>query len=424
MGQAHVQSRLTFTQMQSPQIILLFLGLWQGWRLTSGLGRPSLPFRLMSFGYFVNYVFGASISYQYSPWPPPWDVYAMQIDAGPYFSFVLPFMLILVVFERVASHLIDHSSDNLPSQRTARNVILIAMLAGLIQKVGPTELNFYMYLTSLVGPVIYILSKNGSRPFYLDMWFWLAFLWPLFNTLTTGMFYDLILLAILLTGKLISAKRSSLIRALVLVLVGAQASVIVQQVKPVIRSNQEITWELSKSILIKSFDLNLGSAAMGVVTVRLNQGYILSHVLKTRELNEELNEGGGYVQQLLISAALPRFLMPNKLMAGDAYYFEKHSGLRLVGNTSMALGLIAESTIDFGPEWGLLVFILILFGVLKVYRATKNSEWFLVYFTISIFYIIRPDCDLITALGHLFKCTFVFIGLAILAPRGRLSKGP
>lgn len=422
MDQAHVQSRLTYTQMQSPQIILFLLGLWQGWRLTSGLGRPSLPFRLMSFGYFVNYVFGASISYQYKPWHPPLDVYAMQIDAGPYFSFVLPFMLILVIFERIASHLIDHSSSILPSQRTAHNVILIALLAGLIQKVGPTELNFYLYLASLIGPVIYILSKNGSRSVYLDMWFWLAFLWPLFNTLTTGMFYDLILLGILLTGKLMSAKRSSLIRVLVLVLVGVQASIIVQQAKPIIRSKQEITWELSKSILIKSFDYNLGSAAMAAVTVRLNQGYILSHVLKTRELNGGLEERGSYVEQLLISAALPRFLMPNKLMAGDAYYFEKHSGLRLVGNTSMGLGMIAESTIDFGTEWGLLVFIMILFGVLTVYRATKNSRWFLVYFTVSIFYFIRPDCDLITALGHLIKCTFAFVGLCILAPRGSRSK--
>ena len=97
----------------------------------------------MSFGYFVNYVLGASLSYHFDPWLPPLDVYAMQVDAPFYFSFVLPYMLILVAFEKQTSALVDQAnvqSRQLNAQ--TKTIILLAVLAGALLKVTPSDFAF------------------------------------------------------------------------------------------------------------------------------------------------------------------------------------------------------------------------------------------------------------------------------------------
>lgn len=411
--------------MPYSQFILLLLGLWQTYRLVRGFGLPSLPVRLMSFAYFINYTLGASISYHYSPWVPPFDVYAMQIDSDSYFECVLPFMFILVIFEKLTSDLVDKLNAKPRDFSNQTNlIILIALAAGAIMKVAPSGLSFYLYLTSLLGTIQYLHSPRKDCPFYIDIWFWLAFFWPLYNSLTTGMFYDLIILGVLLMGKLMSKERRHLIKGTILLLIGIQGAIIVQKVKPRIRSKQAITWEIGKSIVKESFDYAEESSAMATVTVRLNQGYLLSHFLKTRQLNDDLLERGEYLERLLASIMFPRFLVPDKLMAGDRKYFEKHTRLQLVKNTSMGLGLIAESSIDFGTGWGLLIAAAILMVVFLLFRLTRHSRWFLVFFTISMLYLMRPDCDLITALGHLTKCAIAFFGLTMLAQPRQFSGAP
>ena len=404
--------------MPHSQAILLLLGLWQTYRLVRGFRLPSLPVRLMSFAYFINYTFGASLSYHFNPWLPPLDVYAMQVDAASYFSFVLPFMLILVVFEKLTSDLVDNSNANFrPFMNQTNLIILIAFATGAITKVAPPSMHFYLYLTTLWGSIHYLFVEKKNRPFYFDHWFWLAFFWPLYDSFTTGMFYDLILLGVLFMGKLIKSQRNQLMKGAILLLIGIQGAIIVQKVKPVIRSQQTFTWEIGKAIVKESFDYAEGSSALTAATVRLNQGYLLSHYLKTHQSSDGLHERGVYLERLLVSAFLPRFVVSDKLMAGDRKYFEKHTGLLLVKNTSMGLGLIVESSIDFGSGWGLVIFTSILAAVFFLFRRTRRSKWFLVFFTISMFYLMRPDCDLITGLGHLVKCTFAFIGLSLLAER-------
>ena len=147
--------------MPYSQVILLLLGLWQGYRLVQGFGLTSLPVRLMSFSYFINYALGASISYHYSPWVPPLDVYAMQIDSDSYFDSVLPFMVILVIFEKMTSDLVDKLNAKPRDFSNQTNlIILIALAAGAIMKVAPSGLSFYLYITSLLGTIQYLLSPR------------------------------------------------------------------------------------------------------------------------------------------------------------------------------------------------------------------------------------------------------------------------
>lgn len=392
------------------QILLVAIGTWQTMRLIRGFGLPSLPIRLMSFGYFVNYVLGASLSYHFNPWLPPLDVYAMQVDLDHYFKFALPFILILVAFEFWMSRLIDQSKTNDQEiQEHWKTLIFVGLLAGTLQRILPSNLNFYLYLASLISPATYILVANPKRsPFLFQRWFWIAFFWPLYGSFTTGMFYDLLLLIGLVVGKTAFSNTPTFFRSIVIVLLSTQITLFVQEAKHYVRRDQAITWEIGKNILHDSFHVDRNSVAIAALTVRLNQGYILSHVLKTGADDSTNQENGTYLAQLAASSVFPRFVMPNKLTSGDRHYFEKYSGLTLVGNTSMGLGLIAESTIDFGLGTGPFIFGLILLIIYQIVKAFRHQAFFSLYFLIAIFYFIRPDCDLITALGHFTKSTFVF----------------
>lgn len=399
------------------QILLVAIGTGQTMRLIRGFGRPSLPIRLMSFGYFVNYVLGASLSYHFDPWLPPLDVYAMQVDLEHYFKFILPFMSILVLFEMLMSRMVDQSKENDQEEIRLhwRKLILIGFLAGSLQKALPGSLAFYVYLASLIAPVVYILIADHNRsPFVIQRWFWIAFFWPLWNSFTTGMFYDLLLLIGFLVGKTMFSSNSSFFRSIAILFLSVQLTLFIQEAKHYLRRDQAISLEIGKNILEDSFQIDENSTTIAALTTRLNQGYILSHVLKTHEQSSANHENGTYLTQLAASSVLPRFVMPNKLTSGDRHYFEKHSGLTLVGNTAMGLGLIAESTIDFGTMTGPFLFGLVLFIIYGVVRAFQFRPYFSLYFVMATFYFIRPDCDMITALGHFTKTTIVFGAISLL----------
>ena len=222
------------------------------------------------------------------------------------------------------------------------------------------------------------------------------------------MFYDLLLLIGLLVGKTAFSNTPTFFRSIVILLVSTQITLFVQEAKHYLRRDQAITWEIGKNILYDGFQFDRNSVAIATLTVRLNQGYILSHVLKTEAEDSTNQENGTYLAQLAASSILPRFVLPNKLTSGDRHYFEKHSGLTLVGNTAMGLGLIAESTIDFGLGTGPFIFGLILLVIYQIVKAFRHRAFFSLYFLIALFYFIRPDCDLITALGHFTKSTLLF----------------
>lgn len=398
------------------QILLFAIGTWQTMRLIQGFALPSLPIRLMSFAYFVNYVLGSTLSYHFDPWLPPLRVYAMQVDLEHYFKFILPFMSILVLFEVLMSRMVDQCKANDHEiQRNWRKLILIGFLAGTLQKVFPGSLSFYLYLASLIAPIAYILIADLNRsPFVIQKWFWIAFFWPFWNSFTTGMFYDLLLLIGFLAGKLSLSNKPSFFRSIVFLFLSVQLALFVQEAKHYLRRDQVISLEIVKNILEDSFQIDENSTTIAALTTRLNQGYILSHVLKKHEQSSANHENGTYLTQLAVSSVLPRFIMPNKLTSGDRHYFEKHSGLTLVGNTAMGLGLIAESTIDFGTMTGPFLFGLLLFIIYGIVRALQLRPYFSLYFVVATFYFIRPDCDMITALGHFTKSTLVFLAISFL----------
>ena len=147
--------------------------------------------------------------------------------------------------------------------------------------------------------------------------------------------------------------------------------------------------------------------------VRINQGFIITNIM-TNVPDKVEHANGSEMYQILEAAILPRILAPNKLNAGDRTIFVKYSGIPLTEGTSMGLSSLGDAYINYGISGGII--FMFLFGVFYSYVLNvfyKNSKEFpiLILFTALVFYYpIRPDCELQTILGHLFKaCFLIFV---------------
>ncbi len=91
--------------------------------------------------------------------------------------------------------------------------------------------------------------------------------------------------------------------------------------------------------------------------------------------------------------------------------FMKYSGMRIQAGTSMALSSLGDAYINFGVMGGIamMFFLGLLFSqVLNGFHKNSYTYPVLLLFTTLVFYYpIRPDCELQTSLGHLFKSIFL-----------------
>jgi len=151
--------------------------------------------------------------------------------------------------------------------------------------------------------------------------------------------------------------------------------------------------------------------------VRINQGFIITNIMKTIPEKQPFSNGEE-MYQIFEAAILPRILAPNKLKAGDQQIFYKYSNIKLTSGTSMGLSSLGDAYINFGVIGGCLFMLfmgLMYGGILNLFKKNSTAYPVLILFTALVFYYpIRPDCELQTILGHLFKSVFlIYIILSV-----------
>ncbi len=163
-------------------------------------------------------------------------------------------------------------------------------------------------------------------------------------------------------------------------------------------------------------------------TVRINQGFIITNIMRNVPAYVPFSNGEE-MYQVFEAGILPRIFAPNKLNAGDRTIFMKYSGLRIQEGTSMALSSLGDAYLNFGITGGC-IFMLFL-GLLYSYILTvffKQSKKYpvLILFTALVFYYpIRPDCELQTILGHLFKsCFLLYVMILFFKSTFRVYEAP
>lgn len=150
--------------------------------------------------------------------------------------------------------------------------------------------------------------------------------------------------------------------------------------------------------------------------IRINQGFIITNIMITVPDKEPFSEGKE-MYRILEAAIMPRILAPNKLRAGDRDIFFKYSGIRLAEGTSMGLSSIGDAYINWGIFGGatFMFFLGMLYSyILVLFQKFSLDYPVLILFTTLVFYYpIRPDCELQTILGHLFKSIFLITTMIV-----------
>jgi hypothetical protein len=309
--------------------------------------------------------------------------------------------------------------------------VAFGFIASFLSPYMGSELGFVFFLFSnfkFIGAFLIILGNRKLKPLYLL----LVFGSIIASSLQQAMFHDLVTWLIFL-GAVFALKYKPSVNVKALFAIGfAILALVIQQLKGDYR---QATWTGKEgaglSTFVQTYDQSESKGRFSMESIaesniRINQGFIVTHIMKTVP-SKVPYENGAEMVEILKAAILPRILAPDKLMAGDRTIFMKYTGLFLMPGTSMGLSTMGDAYVNFGTFGG--VIFMFFFGLLfsEILNAfhKRSAEYpvLLLFIPMVFYYPIRPDCELQTILGHLFKsCFLIFVMLHIW--KAKLSLKP
>jgi hypothetical protein len=367
----------------------------------------------------LQFFIGPSLAYNGLD-PYQYFMYQMKVPESDYFIYAIPAVLAFIV----GLHL---RSENEQGERIDMEVIRdfekrnplvgpiligVGFLSSVVSRFFSSELEFVFYLIGsfkFIGLFLLIIGEKRMN--------WLAILLVLgsivSSSLGTGMFHDL-LTWIIYTSAILAQKLKIGIRIkLIGLFLFIGLTTIIQllksdyrmtalqsQDKAGIETFAQLYQQRSESQSIFNFEKIAQS------NTRINQGFIITNILYTVP-DKVPFANGAELFDILKSAFLPRFLAPDKLRAGDRTIFKKYSGIPITPGTSMGLSSLGDAYVNFGIRGGVLFMLLLglmYSEILRFFFRSQQMYPLILIFTPMVFYYpIRPDCELQTILGHLFK---------------------
>lgn len=349
----------------------------------------------------------------------------MQIPESEYFAYVFPAVIFFIIGLHIRAKALEGERLNLNGIKifVQNNPFLAYWFIGigfsasvLAPFFGAAFAFVFTLLANLkfVGAFMLILGHKRIKPLVLGIVFGSIVL----TSLTNAMFHDLMTWSIFI-GAILSIKYKPSVKVKAILAVSfVLLAITIQLLKGGYR---QATWQHGQETGLETLQKTIekeeqkygsffSKDKIGASNVRINQGFIITNILKT--VPEKVPHA--YGDQLLLileSAFLPRILAPNKLNAGDREIFMKYSGIPLGRGTSMGLSSVGDGYVNFGKFGGciFMFFLGMLYSeTLKLfYRYSKIFPGLLLFIGIVFYYPIRPDCELQTALGHLVKASFL-----------------
>jgi hypothetical protein len=351
----------------------------------------------------------------------------MQIPEDVYFGYVIPAVSAFIIGLHISSkklegEIIDwDAAKNLINRYSNLPYLFIAVgfVSSVVSDFFGAEFAFVFYLLGgfkFIGAFMMIVANKKLKVLPLI----LVYGSIIASSLGNAMFHDLIIWLIFLAAFFAIKYKPSVLIKSVFTFSFIIAAVIIQLTKADYRMAIGVKGEdtgietFSRAYTEnKEEDALVDKNKLAKSNLRFNQGYIITHIMKTVP-SKVPYAAGTELRQILEAAILPRFLAPNKLNAGDQKIFMKYTGLRINKKTSMGLSSVGDAYINFGVTGGCIFMFLLglLYSeVLKAFRRYGLSYPVLILFIPLVFYYpIRPDCELQTILGHLVKsCFLIFV---------------
>jgi hypothetical protein len=250
---------------------------------------------------------------------------------------------------------------------------------------------------------------------------WLAMAGILFLTLLSsiqaGMFHDLLLWLALLFSFVVLQTNMSIWRRLVFIIGGFLLAFLIQSIKGEYRERlaeglmanqtpEEVFIDLVTIRVENLQNLFTDDEFMAMTNVRLNQGWIISAIIDNVP-NMEPYANGETIWEAFSASFIPRFLDPEKKVAGGRENFERFTGLPLGAGTSMGTSVLGEAYANFGPMgtwifmffWGL--FLSIIFNTLVKYAQKQPLMY--VFLPLIFLQVVKGETELYVVLNHFIK---------------------
>ncbi len=433
-------------------IFLLFpnLSLFSYFAILVSLHQFFLLFFSISYVLPIRYLFGTLMCLQMLIGPVlayngvdkyQYFMYTMKIPEFEYFSYVLPAVVLFIMGLHISAGDLKGEKINvtflkeyISNRRTYPFWLIgIGFVSSIVAVFFSSDLGFVFYLLGnfkYIGVFLLVLSDKQLKVFALLLVYGSIIL----SSLSEGMFHDLLTWLIMIGAVLAIKYKPSTKVKLIFSSFFILMTITIQQVKQNYRSATTSGQEtgiatFQKVVEAKQennslFDLK----SIGASTVRINQGFIITNIMKTVPSKVPFSNGAE-LWMVIEAAILPRVLAPDKLKAGDRSLFTRYTGLNLRTGTSMGLSSVGDAYINFGIVGGcIFMFVLGLLYNLVLKQFHKYSKHFpilLLFVPLVFYYPIRPDCELQTILGHLVKsCFLIFVIFLIWKKEFRMNYRP
>lgn len=122
--------------------------------------------------------------------------------------------------------------------------------------------------------------------------------------------------------------------------------------------------------------------------IRMNQGWIVSHVLK-KDVPNSVTEQKTFLSDELVGIILPRFIYEDKAIVGDNKKFRYLTGINLNKSVSMNVGILGDGYGNFGFLGGILfcfLFGLFLNLAINVCLKISNRTYSILFWMPLIFF--------------------------------------
>jgi hypothetical protein len=361
-------------------------------------------------------------------------IYYMAVNEKEYMNFVFPAMLLFIV--ALYMPFLDVKIDQEKNIEGIKEFIdkypyldLLLILAGFISTYlmyrVSYSLFFFLYLignTKFIGVFFLLLGKRRYK--------WILFVgvigWLVSVSVVRALFHDLILWSGFIFIVLAFMFKISTIKKIALFIILGVAIFLIQAIKHQIRerTREDRDIQLFTDMIVNNLQdtkflfskQNLKSSI-----TRLNQGWIIARIMNHVPAYEPFANGETFTKGLK-SVFVPRFLSPEKEQAGGLQYFERFTGEKLVGVTSMDISLIGEAYANFGKNGGIVVmFFLGLFlnFILFIFkRNILNHPTLILWLPFVFLYAVKAESDFTSTMNYVVKASMalvmIFYGLRLI----------
>ena len=430
--------RIVFPDISWYSFLAISITLHQFLFLFNSIGK-TIPIRAL-FGALMclQMLVGSTLAYNGLDQYQILERYMMQVPEEQYFSYAIPavlsFIIALNITNKPVGEIIerDRIEEIIENDKNLPYILIgIGFAFSFFGSAFSSGLGFIIYLLSnlkFIGAFLLVLQKGKLKVLPL----FIVYSAILISSLREAMFHDLITWVIFLGAIFAIRLKPSAALKITFIIIFTIVIVIIQQLKGIYRTSLRQGDEAGLKTFATAFEQGKDNsdvfllAGLAQSNVRINQGFIITHIMKTVPAQIPFSQGEE-LKIILEAAFMPRILAPDKLNAGDRTIFFKYSGLELLEGTSMGLSSLGDAYINFGV-WGgcLFMFLLGSFYNLVLYgfqKFSKNYPMLILFATLVFYFPIRPDSELQTNLGHVVKSVIlIWILLQIFSKYFRIEK--